>query len=108
MGRSSSIAGTSTSERRHLLSTGFAEPSAGLPRVTVVKGLTVDPRLLLQAVRDAYEQGRDEATIRAAVDAARDAGVEWGRIADALETRRGNAYKRYRRLPRRPDDAPER
>lgn len=42
-----------------------------------------------------------ERRLRTAVEAARDAGIEWGRIADALGTRRGNAYQRYRRKPTR-------
>ena len=34
--------------------------------------------------------------VRAAVDAAREAGVLWGEIGDALGICRGNAYQRYR------------
>jgi hypothetical protein len=37
--------------------------------------------------------------LRVAVESARDAGIEWGKIADAIGTRRGNAYQRYRRRP---------
>jgi hypothetical protein len=66
---------------------------------------------LLHAIEVAYERAQAERRsgrrgdytdrrLTAAVEAARDAGVEWGRIADALETRRGNAYQRYRRRPR--------
>jgi hypothetical protein len=69
---------------------------------------SVDPAELLHAIEAAFAHGvrrtggsaRDVAsdhTLRAAVEAARDAGVPWGRIADALDTRRGNAYQRYRR-----------
>jgi hypothetical protein len=59
----------------------------------------VDSRDLLQAIREVREFGADEQRVRAAVEAARDAGVAWGRIADALGVRRGNAYQRYRRRP---------
>jgi hypothetical protein len=45
--------------------------------------------------------------LRAAVDAARDAGVGWMRIGDTLGIARGNAYQRYRKRPvRRSDSAP--
>jgi hypothetical protein len=68
---------------------------------------------LLRAIETAFERlqasrppGRSRLGIQAdrqltaAVEAARDAGVEWGKIADALDLRRGNAYQRYRRRPR--------
>jgi hypothetical protein len=68
---------------------------------------------LLQAIETAFErlqamrrEGKigpgavSDRQLTAAVEAARDAGVEWGRIADALDIRRGNAYQRYRRRPR--------
>ncbi len=69
-----------------------------------------EPVTLLEEIRTALRDteasrrggdSRDEAErrLRAAVEAARDAGVEWGRIAEALGTRRGNAYQRYRRRP---------
>jgi hypothetical protein len=48
-----------------------------------------------------------ELDLRHAVDAARDLGLEWGKIAGALGVARGNAYQKYRRpstLPRM--DAP--
>ncbi|MCW2512588.1 MAG: hypothetical protein JWR11_1630 [Mycobacterium sp.] len=71
---------------------------------------------LLQSIRDALQRREAErgggATpaeadqqVRAAVEAARDAGVEWSKIADVLGVRRGNAYQRYRRRPRPSDGA---
>ena len=66
----------------------------------------------VQAIRAAFEQTvivrrlgnltvYDEAAnrLRDAVDAARDAGVAWGQIGDALGIARGNAYQRYRHPP---------
>jgi hypothetical protein len=52
----------------------------------------------------AVKQFRDDALVdqadyqlRAAVDAARKAGVKWGEIGEVLGIARGNAYQRYRR-----------
>lgn len=42
---------------------------------------------------------RAEGRLRMAVQAARDAGVEWGDIGSVLGIARGNAYQRYRRRP---------
>lgn len=82
-------------------------------RETSQSGLSEDGSDPLAVVRAAFEQ-REAARrcgqralgtqadheLRAAVDAARDAGTEWGKIAAVLGTRRGNAYERYRRPPR--------
>ena len=40
-----------------------------------------------------------DTTLQAAIDDARDAGVSWQAIGDALGIARGNAYQRYRRRP---------
>jgi hypothetical protein len=51
---------------------------------------------LLRAVSEAHSS-QTEAQLRAAVCAARQAGIEWGKIGDVLGIARGNAYQRYRR-----------
>jgi hypothetical protein len=43
--------------------------------------------------------------LQRAVDAARDDGVGWSEIGQALGMRRGNAYQRFRRRPARSDVA---
>jgi hypothetical protein len=72
--------------------------------------VTEDDPVLQRLVRarHACEQatGRQETeaahrSLRLAAEAARDAGVSWSRIGDALGIARGNAYKRYRRKPAR-------
>jgi hypothetical protein len=54
----------------------------------------------LQAAKGAHSVGsveRAELHLHAAVDAARDLDVEWGRIGSALGIARGCAYQRYRK-----------
>ncbi|MDP9166675.1 MAG: hypothetical protein M3O32_11555 [Actinomycetota bacterium] len=48
-------------------------------------------------LQDAQASARAKRGLHAAVDAAREVGVEWGRIGDVLGIARGNAYQRYRR-----------
>jgi hypothetical protein len=54
----------------------------------------------LQAAKHTHSVGsveRAELYLHAAVDAARDLDVEWGRIGSALGIARGCAYQRYRK-----------
>jgi hypothetical protein len=44
--------------------------------------------------------------LRIAAEAARDAGLSWSQIGDALGIARGNAYKRYRSRPAPRPDVP--
>jgi hypothetical protein len=51
-----------------------------------------------------HAKGRNEIDlaqreVRAAAEAARDAGLSWTQIGDALGLARGNAYQKYRRRP---------
>lgn len=48
---------------------------------------THSPELLARAEKD----------LQAAVDGARDLGVQWGQIGSTLGIARGNAYQRYRK-----------
>ncbi|HYO04739.1 MAG TPA: hypothetical protein VET27_23835 [Mycobacterium sp.] len=75
-----SYSGTSDEVLR-ILDTAFA-------RTQVVKHFKAE-RLI-----DEAEMG-----LRDAIDAARDAGVAWGPIAERLGIARGNAYQKYRRRP---------
>jgi hypothetical protein len=81
--------------------------------------IDVDEAALLRAVAHAFAElraqrragadvGGADRTLTAAVERARDAGVAWGKIADALDTQRGNAYQRYRRRPRPSGGPPDR
>ena len=68
-------------------------PSAALRRVEAA----FDRVNELSPLQDAEESARAKRVLHAAVDAAREVGVEWGRIGDVLGIARGNAYQRYRR-----------
>lgn len=50
----------------------------------------------------AHAIGQAQHDMQAAVDVARDLGVEWSQIGDALGIARGNAYQRFRRKRGRP------
>jgi hypothetical protein len=76
------VPGATPAELLRAIETAFERLQASRPPGRSKLGIQADPRLT------------------AAVEAARDAGIEWGKIADALDIRRGNAYQRYRRRPR--------
>ena len=52
-----------------------------------------------RATKDLLQIAEAQHRLRRAVDDARDVGVLWGAIGDALGITRGNAYQRYRRPP---------
>ncbi|BDX34323.1 hypothetical protein TUM20985_48700 [Mycobacterium antarcticum] len=66
---------------------------------------TADHDAALRRLAEAVQQVRHADTpitqqqLRAAVDSARDAGLGWTQIGDALGIASGNAYHRYRRRP---------
>jgi len=69
--------------------------STRIRREGIIPGAT-SAEELLSAVSYAHSS-QAEAQLRAAVCAARQAGIEWGKIGDVLGIARGNAYQRYRR-----------
>jgi hypothetical protein len=68
------------------------------PRTAAVLRIMVAAHDAARGPKGAVAQ-RDE--LQAAVDAARDIGLGWTKIGDALGIARGNAYQRYRKRPLR-------
>lgn len=71
------------------------------PDPTAVAQHSSELREKAAALADAKRQHRAPDTamrgLQAAVDAARDAGIDWTDIGAALGLRRGNAYQRFRK-----------
>ena len=63
----------------------------------ILHARTMLERARRQQRRDAVRAAQHE--LRAAVEAASDAGVTWMQIGDVLGMARGNAYQQYRRRP---------
>lgn len=72
---------------------------SGIPEI--IRARTALERARRQQRRDAVTAAQHQ--LRAAVEAASDAGVTWMQIGDILGMARGNAYQQYRRRPHQVD-----